>query len=1181
MPKLSPYQKLILLAGLLIFFVTLPCPTQAAPPDDDPSREIAESPSPTSRIYTVKSGDTLARIALSVYGQSASWPAIYAANTEQIGPDPNRLYPGQVLTLPQLENKRVYACNGELMTLAEVADYREISLEIVDRLHRQRGLTPEAVCVMPQAKLDRAIYRVANPKPDHPGEAVAFRQLQLQDETGFIPPDGLSQATQQVKSMSAAQGQIAPFGAGISRTQWNWLGPGNIGGRVRSLLIHPTNPNLMWLGSVSGGIWRTTDGGASWQPVDDFMANLAVSTLAMHPANPNIIYAGTGEGFYNFDGIQGAGVFKSVDGGVTWAQLAATATSAWYYVNRLAIAPNNEQVLLAATGSGLYRTTTGGVAWSLVNGTEMLDVNFHPTNSNLAIASSWSGLVWYSTNGGQTWTLATGLPSAGRVEVAYAPSNPSIVYASVDTSGGQMWKSANGGQSYTLVNTGNAYLGSQGWYDNIIWVDPTDSSRLIVGGIDLWRSNNGGATLTQISEWWRAPESAHADHHFIIEQPGFNGTTNKTVFFTNDGGIYKTSDVYSVSTGGSPNGWQELNNNLGITQFYGAGGNPTSGVIVGGTQDNGTLRYNGNTEAWSTMFGGDGGFSAADPTNPNYFYGEYVYLQIHRSTDGGASANYIFDGSNDNANFIAPFILDPNNPNQMFGGGGRLWRSSNVKASTPTWRAIKPDVGESISAIAVAAGNSNIIWVGHNDGRIYKTSNGAATSPTWTQVNTNPPGLPSRYVTRLTVDPNNSNIVYATFGGFSQDNVWRTGNGGATWSDITGSGAAGLPDAPVRSLVIHPLNSNWLYVGTEIGVFASEDSGATWQLPHDGPANVSVDELFWQGQDLVAATHGRGLFKATTLPSLTLTKTASPSLAEAGGILTYVLQLSNTGSGDLTGVTLTDSLPTGVTYVAGSASNGGGFSNGVVQWSGLNIPQGASLARTFQVIIDPGAGTVNFFDDMETSAAWTPSNGVETNSWQYTQANDAYSGTHYWFVADIGRVSDSYLDSEPILIAAANPHLHFFHRYTMENGYDGGVVEVSVNGGPFTDVGAAKFVSNGYSGNLSANYENPLAGKAAFTGSSPNTPGYTKSVVNLSSLAGVGDTIKIRFRQANDSGVDSVGWTIEDVWLQKGATTQGINNTATAGSDQGAGDQASILTLVGVVPSSPQQTNTFLPVVRK
>ncbi len=761
---------------------------------------------------------------------------------------------------PKPQKAKTYLCGNKRMTEAQIAAYRGISLKTLHLLRTQRGMTNEEVCAIPEAKLARAIERAEHPRPDHPDEAVAFRLLQLRDENGFIPADGLAEAARHVARMKAEQAENPPPAAGITRAGWTSIGPGNIGGRVRSVLIHPTTPATMWAGSVAGGIWKTANGGASWQVVDDFMANLAVATLVMDPANSNTMYAGTGEGFFNGDAIRGAGVFKSTDGGTTWPQLSSTANSNWYFVNRLAIDPNNNQILLAATGTGIWRSTDGGSIWTQTQSLRTLDIEFHPTDSALAVAGGSSGRAWYSINGGVTWTLATGLPSSGRVEVAYARSDPSIVYASVEVNSGETWKSSDGGQSYSRVNTGYNYLGGQGWYDNIVWVDPTNPNTVIVGGIDLWRSVNGGSTLTKISQWFSAPNSAHADHHAIVEHPNFNGTSTTTVYFGNDGGVYKTDNVYTVAL---ITGWQELNNTFAVTQFYGAAGNSTSQVIVGGTQDNGTLRYAGNSEAWTTMFGGDGGWCASDPIDPNYFYGEYVYLQIHRSTNGGLSSSYIYSGISDagtSANFISPFILDPNNPNTLLGGGASLWRSTNVKAGVPSWSPIKSSIGSNISAIAVAPGNSNIIWVGHNNGDVYQTTNGANASPTWNRMDLNTPNLPNRFVTRITIDPQNPNIVYATFGGFSPDNVWRSSDGGTTWNDVTGSGGTGLPDVPVRSLVIHPSNSSWIYAGTEVGVFASENSGATWSVPHDGPSNVSVDELFWIGSTLVAATHGRGLF---------------------------------------------------------------------------------------------------------------------------------------------------------------------------------------------------------------------------------------------------------------------------------------------------------------------------------
>jgi photosystem II stability/assembly factor-like uncharacterized protein len=506
------------------------------------------------------------------------------------------------------------------------------------------------------------------------------------------------------------------------------------------------------------------------------------------------------------------------------------------------------------------------------------------------------------------------------------------VYASVNVNSGEIWKSTDGGQSFSRVNNGDSYLGGQGWYDNIIWVAPTDANLVIVGGIDLWMSSDGGVTLKKISTWWAAPTSAHADQHAIVAHPGFNGTTNTTVFFGNDGGVYKAANINVLGNDMPENrvGWQELNNNLGITQFYGAAGNPTTNVIVGGTQDNGTLRYSGDSEGWSTTFGGDGGFSAADPTDPSYFYGEYVNAQIHRSSNGGEWSEYIYgenksppyvidDASSGRANFIAPFILDPNNSARMLVGANALWRSNDVKAPNtdttgPRWSIIKPGTGSNISAIAIAPHNPDIIWVGHNNGELYRSNNGTAITPDWTQVGLGPQGLPGRYITRIVIDPSIDSVVYVTFGGFSPDNIYRTADSGATWFDRTGIGPSGLPDAPVRSLAVSPVNNNWIYAGTEVGIFASEDAGITWKLPHDGPSNVSVDELFWVGDSLTAATHGRGVYQVVA--SLRLSRTmidfgeqfvGLPSVSELVTVVntsnSTIFNISPTISGDFSGTT--------------------------------------------------------------------------------------------------------------------------------------------------------------------------------------------------------------------------------------------------------------------------------------
>ena len=305
-----------------------------------------------------------------------------------------------------------------------------------------------------------------------------------------------------------------------------------------------------------------------------------------------------------------------------------------------------------------------------------------------------------------------------------------------------------------------------------------------------------------------------------------------------------------------------------------------------GTQDNGTLRYTpaGGQLGWTTTFGGDGGFCASDPTNSSRSYGEYVRAQIFRSTNGGAGGSYIdgwngsqwkqppyviSDAQNGTANFIAPFVMDPNLSTRILIGGRSLWRTSdsataNTPTTGPSWVSIKPPtfLNSNISAIGIAPPDSNVVWVGHNNGEVWSTSNGLATTPTWVQRDLGSPNLPNRMVTRITIDPANAQHIFATFGGFNTDNLWQTTDGGLTWAAATG-----MPAVPLRDVEMSPANPNWLYVGSELGLLISEDGGASWSVTNDGPGRASIDEMFWSQGWLYLATHGRGMFKATPYPA--------------------------------------------------------------------------------------------------------------------------------------------------------------------------------------------------------------------------------------------------------------------------------------------------------------------------
>lgn len=793
-------------------------------------------------------------------------------------------------------------------TDAAVAGKLKITEDTLKKLRISRGTVNRVLEKIPEPIVEMLAEKLTH--ENIPLQRSNFRKLQEQSEGGVIRPDGMELAIGEMRALrtrlgarlrtagipvgrtATAAGLIAPT-AGLSPSHqgWTWLGPSNIGGRTRALVIDPHDPLTLYAGSAGGGLWKSGDGGGNWGPVDDQLANLAISTIVMDPADSKAIYAGTGEGYGNIDALRGAGIFQTTDG-AAWKQLPATVNANFHFVNRLAISADSKTIL-AATRTGIHRSIDAGrTAWASTRSGNFGTVVFHPADSTRTLAADLSGAVFHSGDGGATWTPSTHAQDwNSRVELAYSRKDPNIVYASVNINGGELWRSTDGGKSFIKRNTTTSdgdpigYLGAQGWYDNAVWAShPGNADFVIVGGIDLWRSTDGGNSFSDISRWFEG-DSVHADHHAIVASPGFNGTVNKTVYFGNDGGLAKTDDI---TTAGSDErrvqGWKRLSQSLGVTQFYGGAIAP-NGLIAGGAQDNGTLLFNPATgaAAWTTMFGGDGGFVAADPIDSKVIYGEYVHLNIHRSLNGGQSADYIGgqffnriagqwqfkpapflipDARDQTANFIAPFVLDPNNSARILGGGMSLWettdaKTANTNTSGPKWRSIKGAGSAPVSAIAITKGNGANVWVGHNNGDVFISGNATAAVPSWKKIDDGSTRLPNRFCTRIVIDAKNPKVAYAAFGGFEKDNLWKTSNGGTTWARIS----VLLPAAPIRAIAIHPKNSRFLYVGSELGVFASEDGGVTWSPTNEGPTSASVDELFWKDSTLFAATHGRGMFK--------------------------------------------------------------------------------------------------------------------------------------------------------------------------------------------------------------------------------------------------------------------------------------------------------------------------------
>lgn len=810
--------------------------------------------------------------------------------------------------------------------------------------------------------------------PDYPNAALQWRAERQQDENGAIPPNAWLQALQARAALVATTG--VHDDGGISPLGWVERGPWNVAGRSRTLVIDPRDTRILWSGGVSGGLWKSTDRGATWTTTTDWWTNLAIASLTMDPNNPDVMYAGTGEGFFNDNvargvnrsAIRGAGVFRTLDGGASWTHLPATAS--WSYVQRIAVMPGNGNVLLAAVRpGGIHRSTDGGASWTVVHGAFSCEqVLFDPNDASKALACVVDSSlavhdVVRSTDGGASWAPASsglvGLNSYdARVELCYAKGSPGVVYGSTGYNGGKVWRSADGGQNWVL-RTGSSSTGVT-WYFNGFWVDPTNENVMVAAGLHVWRSVDGGVTFTQVSNGYIMTVVPHLDVHHVVADPDYDGAANRRVYVTTDGGLHVADNVFAAA---QSSGWRDLDVGMRSTQFYGAAGVGSSNLLVGGTQDNGTQRLLGTATNSTMTFGGDGGQVQIDPTNNNYVYGEYVWGQVHRSSNGGSSASFITTGLAETtaatANFIAPLLLDPTTPTRLYVGASSLWRTNNARGSPLGWTAVKPATTSKISALAIAPGNGNVLWVGHNDGRLFRTANATAASPTWLAVDDNAglDPLPNRYVTRLAIDPTDASVVWITFGGFASGNVRVTRDGGATWNDASGVAGRRLPDVPVNCVTLHPDDPDVVYVGTEVGVFASDDAGAHWSANHDGPNNAPVEEVVFAhgSRRLIAATLGRGLWT---------TDVHRPSLQPFGSACAGHTNPPAIDVDPLAGPRIGQTMQwTGSNLPAGAfACLAVGFSDAV--WSGGSLPVDLGFAGLpgCPLLVSPDVTTVVFAD---------------------------------------------------------------------------------------------------------------------------------------------------------------------------------------------------------------------------
>lgn len=633
-------------------------------------------------------------------------------------------------------------------------------------------------------------------------------------------------------------------------------------GRLNCVAFHPTNTNTYWVGAPAGGLWVTTNNGSSWTCLTDDNEVMGVSDIVINSdyASSQTIYIATGDrdAFDN----RSHGVLKSINGGSTWNTTGLTfEPEDLQVINRLLADPGNVNTLIAATNDGVYKTVNGGTSWSLLYDLDFIDMEYKPGVFSTLYGSTTYGTVYISTNGGTSWTQTLEAFDGQRTEMAVSVNQPNWIYAVVsDSEDGLLgiYKSTNSGASFVEVLPGyslnllcwDSYggeVGGQGWYDLAIAASPTDANVLLVGGVNTWRSIDGGNNWEIVNHWWGdGVPAVHADKHML----SFRG--NGDLFECNDGGIYLSENLGAD--------WEDKTNGIVTSQMYKLSNSATDeDIFIAGLQDNGTkMYYYGD---WWDVKGGDGMECLIDYSNSDIQYGTYVYGQIDRTTDMWNDYDNIVDispnGDPDGA-WVTPYIIDPVNPQILYIGYADVYKSTNRGDS---WTMISNiNSFDKIQSIAIAPSNTQVLYIADYT-HIWKTTNGGTS---WTDITGTLP-IASAYIRYVTIKNDDPNTVWVCMSGYTNPGVYQTVNGGTSWTNIS----AGLPTFPVGSVVQNKLNTSSveLYCGTDYGVYIKNGS-SNWQLFNNGLPKVKIGELeIWYGSSsttskIRAATYGRGLWQS-------------------------------------------------------------------------------------------------------------------------------------------------------------------------------------------------------------------------------------------------------------------------------------------------------------------------------
>ena len=690
----------------------------------------------------------------------------------------------------------------------------------------------------------------------------------------------------------------------IAVSNWTFIGPNTVpsggggAGRLNKVHVVPGTTNQYVVTSPGGGVW--TYNGTTWSTSTDFLSQIGFGDVAINPTNTNIMYATSGDND-NSD-APCIGVYKSTNGGVTWQVSGLTTVNRMY---RIIVHPTSPNIVLVATNSGVYRSTDSGANWTLVLfETNIRDMEFKPGDPNVIYAAKMSAttVLYRSVDAGASFSstgIGSGLPttSNGRAAIAVTDADPNYVYILIGaTNNGYkgVYRSVDSGLTFTTQSTSPNLLGwsntggdtgGQQWYDLALAASPSDKDLIVVGGVNIWRSSNGGVNWSIVGHWTGSGAPyVHADIHDLSF--GSNGTT---VYAGTDGGIFIKGDI------NTPDAWTDLSNGLAIAQMYAMGQSTQSqNKVLSGWQDNGTNLWNG-TASWSRPIGGDGFESIIDYSDDTYQYGELYYGNIRRSTNSGTSFSTIVNSGgsagtvSEDGEWNTPYVINPRNPLSLYVGKSRVYKSVN-RGTNWTALATFGSASSLIDAMAIAPSDTNYIYASKS-GQLWKSVNNGVSFSEITA------GLPGSFISYIAVDESSPDIVYVTLSNtVANSKVFVSTNGGGSWTNISN----GLPNLPANTIALDTTSStNAMYVGMDAGVYYRDDNNTTWAAFSSNLPNVEITELEIQygAQKIRAATYGRGLWESPLESGVVTSLTASFTSSIASICRGNTVQFTNTSTG--------------------------------------------------------------------------------------------------------------------------------------------------------------------------------------------------------------------------------------------------------------------------------------------